>query len=44
MLIQAILENLSGLNEQEILNPNLTINDIIVGINNLEVLNLFAKY
>ena len=43
MLIQAILKDLCSLTEEEILNPNLTINDIIADINNLEIIEFIRK-
>ena len=43
MLVQAILKDSCSLTEQEILNPNLTINDIIVDISNLQVFEFIRK-
>ena len=43
MLVQAILKNSCSLTEQQILNPNLTINDIIVDISNLQVFEFIRK-
>ena len=43
MLIQAILKDLCSLTKEEILNPNLTINDIIADFNNLEIIEFIRK-
>ena len=43
MLVQAILKDSCSLTEQQILNPNLTINDIIVDISNLQVFEFIRK-